>query len=87
MRRPITVNPFTESATPPALAVMELFTPAWGQLLWDLTDPRSLRWVASAQMAAQGWAVRPPGWVLFSMIQITKDRLNQFTTTLILDTL
>jgi hypothetical protein len=31
-------------------------TPAMDQLPWDLKNPCSLRWAASAQVAAQEWA-------------------------------
>ena len=47
-------KPSSESATQPVSAATEQPTPAWGQLLWDLTDPRSRRWAASVQMAAMG---------------------------------
>jgi len=52
------------SATPPASAATAPPTPEWDQLLWDQTDPCSLRWAASVQMEAQDWAARLPVWVL-----------------------
>ena len=45
-------------------------TPAWAQLRWDQTDPRSHRWAALVPMAAQGWAAQRLGWVLYSTILI-----------------
>ncbi len=56
-------RPSSESVTTPASAVTAQPRPAWDLLPWDLTDPCLLRWAASAPMAAQGWAVRPPAWV------------------------
>ena len=56
----------SESVTQQALAATAPPTPVWDQLPWDLTDPRSLRWVASARTAAQGWAVQLLELALYS---------------------
>ena len=48
----------SESATPLALAATAPPTRVWVQLQWDQTDPCSLRWAASAPMAALGWAAQ-----------------------------
>ena len=57
------MKPSSESTTLPVSAATAPLTPEWAQPLWDLTDPRSLRWAASAQMAAQGWAAQLQGLV------------------------
>ena len=59
----------SESVTQQALAATAPPTPVWEQLPWDLTDPCLLRWGASAQMAAPGWAALLQGWALFSTSQ------------------
>ena len=55
------MKPSSESVTPPALAATAPPTPAWDLLPWDQTDPCSLRWAASAPMAALGWAAQQQG--------------------------
>ena len=65
--------------TPPASAATELPTPAWVQPPWDLTDPCSRRWAASAQMAVQEWVALLQGWDLFltsKMIGQTQKPIN-----------
>ena len=45
---------------------MEPLTPAWDLQQWGRMDRSSRRWAASAQMAAQGWAVQLLGKELYS---------------------
>ena len=74
----------SESVTPPALAATAPPTPAWGQLPLDLTDPCSLRWVASAQMEAPGWAALLQGWALFLTSQTIGQTQKQTNSVLMM---